>query len=185
MERKISDEISKIEEQFIERIADNMRTYGVSTTVGRVLGIIYTKRRPMTLEELSEDTGMSKTRMSQVVREMVSLNVADKVYEKGVRKDLYNVEQDYYQTFISIFSANWQAVVTKNKAVGKKLRSEIHQFLKDEQHRLTTEETEKLHSLLRESNNWLDYYEWIDRVIDFFESGDVFTHIPKPTDRGS
>ena len=82
------DTIKKMEEQFVDRIAENMRTYGVSTTVGRVLGIIYMNRKPMTLEALSDETGMSKTRMSQVVREMLSLNVAHKVFEKGVRKDL-------------------------------------------------------------------------------------------------
>src|SRR6478752_4753699 len=101
-----SEFLQKIEEQYIEGIADNMRTYGVSATVGRVLGVIYTNRRPMTLEELSAETGMSKTRMSQVVREMIDLNIASKAYEKGVRKDLYNVETDYYQTFISLFTSN-------------------------------------------------------------------------------
>lgn len=40
------------------------------STVGRVLGIIYMNRKPMTLTELSEAAGMSKTRMSQVVRDM-------------------------------------------------------------------------------------------------------------------
>ncbi len=99
-----------------------MNTYGISSTVGRVLGIIYMNRKPMTLNELSEETGMSKTRMSQVVREMLDLNIAEKVFEKGVRKDLYDVEQDYYQTFISLFTANWSKVVKKNRMIGKKIR---------------------------------------------------------------
>lgn len=59
-----------------------MNAFGLSSTVGRVLGIIHMNRKPMTLEELSEATGMSKTRMSQVVREMLDLNIAEKVYEK-------------------------------------------------------------------------------------------------------
>ena len=107
--------IEQMEEQFVEKIADNMHTYGVSTTVGRVLGIIYMNRKPMTLDELSVATGMSKTRMSQVVREMLDFNIAEKVFEKGVRKDLYNVERDYYQTFISLFTSNWRKVINKNK----------------------------------------------------------------------
>lgn len=59
-----------------------MRTFGVSETIGRVLGVIYMNREPMTLDQLSEATGMSKMRMSQVVREMIELNIAEKVFKK-------------------------------------------------------------------------------------------------------
>ncbi len=38
------DEIQHAEEQFVERIADNMNTFGVSSTLGRVLGTIYINR---------------------------------------------------------------------------------------------------------------------------------------------
>ncbi len=66
----------------LKKIADNMRTFGVSETIGRVLGVIYMNREPMTLDQLSEATGMSKMRMSQVVREMIELNIAEKVFKK-------------------------------------------------------------------------------------------------------
>ena len=82
----------------------------------------------MTLDELSEATGMGKTRMSQVVREMVDLNIAEKVFEKGIRKDLYNVEQDYYQTFISLFTSNWQKTIKKNRTFEKKLSVELKEY---------------------------------------------------------
>ncbi len=72
-------------------------------------------RKPMTLNELSEATGMSKTRMSQVVREMTDANLAEKVFEKGVRKDLYDVERDYYQTFISCLRQIGQRRSAKTK----------------------------------------------------------------------
>jgi HTH-type transcriptional regulator, osmoprotectant uptake regulator len=174
----LTKKMDDIEELIIEKIADNMRYYGVSPTVGRVLGIIYLKRKPMTLDELSVETGMSKTRMSQVVREMVDLNIADKVFEKGVRKDLYNVEQDYYQTFISLFTSNWQKVCKKNKIFGKKLTAELQEILNDEN---INEETEiKINEWLKEMKEWINYYSWLDQVVDFFDSGEIFKHIPKP-----
>ena len=63
-----------------------MHTFGMPATVGRILGIIYMNRKPMTLTELSEATGMSKTRMSQAVREMLDVNLAEKVFEKASAK---------------------------------------------------------------------------------------------------
>ncbi|KAB2334565.1 GbsR/MarR family transcriptional regulator [Cytobacillus depressus] len=170
--------IKHIEDQFIEKIAENMHAYGVSSTVGRVLGIIYINRKPMTLDELSAETGMSKTRMSQVVREMVDLNIADKVFEKGVRKDLYNVEQDYYQTFISLFTSNWRKTINRNKSFEKKLSVELNDILENS---VIDDETEqKINTLLKETKEWLDYYQWLSRLVEFFDSGEIFKHVPKP-----
>nr|WP_124050101.1 GbsR/MarR family transcriptional regulator [Priestia endophytica] len=170
--------IEQMEEQFVEKIADNMHTYGVSTTVGRVLGIIYMNRKPMTLDELSVATGMSKTRMSQVVREMLDFNIAEKVFEKGVRKDLYNVERDYYQTFISLFTSNWRKVINKNKMFEKKLKQEIVELMENDE--LPQETEQKINELLKETKEWLDYYQWLSRLVEFFESGEIFKHVPKP-----
>lgn len=177
MEDASTKKLNQIEDKFIDNIADNMRTYGISPTVGLVLGIIYINRRPMTLDELSQETGMSKTRMSQVVREMVDHNIAEKVFEKGVRKDIYNVEQDYYQTFISLFTSSWQKVIKKNKRSGKKMFAELESLQKEGD---LNEETEaKINDLLKETKEWLDYYDWLNRLVEFFDSGEVFEHVPK------
>ncbi|WP_257350841.1 GbsR/MarR family transcriptional regulator [Pseudalkalibacillus decolorationis] len=179
MEGKTFDKLRKAEDQFVEKIADNMQTFGVSSTVGRVLGTIYMNREPMTLDELSENLGMSKTRMSQVVREMLDLNIAEKVFERGVRKDLYNVERDYYQTFISLFTSNWHKAINKSKMFEQKLHRELVDLQEDE---MVNEEMEqKINELLIETKEWVEYYHWISRLIDFFESGEIFEHVPKHT----
>ncbi|NRG47834.1 GbsR/MarR family transcriptional regulator [Bacillus sp. CRN 9] len=169
--------LNQTEEFFVDKIAENMSTYGVSTTVGRVLGIIYMNRKPMTLNELSEATGMSKTRMSQAVREMLELNIAEKVFEKGVRRDLYNVEQDYYQTFVSLFTSNWQKAINKNKLFEKKVKTELLLLL--EQETLSADDEQKVNDLLKEAKEWVEYYQWLARLVEFFESGEIFNHVPK------
>ena len=52
MDGEIQEKLAEIEELFIENISENMRTYGIPTTVGRVLGIIYMNRAPMTFESI-------------------------------------------------------------------------------------------------------------------------------------
>lgn len=175
------EKVTEAKEQFIEKIADNMHIFGVPMTVGRVLGIIYMNRKPMTLDELSEATGMSKTRMSQVVREMIDLNIAEKVFEKGVRKDLYNVEQDHYQTFISLISSNWRKAVAKGKNFEQRWRQEISEIKSAES--LNEQLEEDINKLLKETKLWLEYYDWIGRLVDFFESGEIFNHVPKQSSK--
>lgn len=180
---KLPYQFEEVEHQFIEKIADNMHTFGVSETVGRVLGIIYMNRGPMTLDELSEATGMSKMRMSQVVREMIELNIAEKVFKKGVRKDLIGVERDYYQTFIALFTSNWQRAVSKSRKFEQSLRKQLQSLKSQSENEHLDEETEeKLNELLKETKLWVDYYDWISRLIDFFESGEIFNHVPKYTE---
>ncbi|GGB38451.1 GbsR/MarR family transcriptional regulator [Virgibacillus dakarensis] len=177
------DKIMDVKTQFIDKIADNMNSFGVSTSVGRVLGIIYMQRAPMTLDELSAETGMSKTRMSQVVREMIDLNIAERVFRKGVRKDLYQVEQDYYQTFVSLFTATWHKAINKSKHFEKKLQTKL-MYLQDKRD-LTEEEEQEVNEILAEIREWMDYYDWIRRLTAFFESGEIFNHVPKNNQGGN
>ncbi|WP_077328573.1 GbsR/MarR family transcriptional regulator [Virgibacillus siamensis] len=170
--------IDGVRAQFVEKIMDNMHAFGVSPTVGRVLGIIYMHREPMTLDELSAETGMSKTRMSQVVREMMELNIAERVFKKGVRKDLYQVEQDYYETFISLFTSTWQKAIKRNKQFEQKLMTKLNE-LQQQGKKLTPAKEQIINELLEEAHEWTNYYDWIDRLIVFFESGEIFKYIPK------
>lgn len=172
----VEKRLKESKSQFVEKIADNMQAFGVSETIGRVLGIIYMNREPMTLDQLSEATGMSKMRMSQVVREMIELNIAKKVFRKGVRKDLIQVEDDYYQTFISLFTSNWQRAVTKSRSFERRLQTNLDAIELDDS--LSKEVIETKEELALETKEWSDYYDWINRLIEFFESGEVFEHVP-------
>lgn len=175
-----SKRLMQAQDQFIEKIADNMRMFNVSATVGRVLGIIYMNREPMTLDQLSEASGMSKTRMSQVVREMTDLNIAERVFEKGVRKDLYDVEQDYFQTFISLISSNWRDAVHKSKLIEQRWAQNMMEAKREDS--LNKEEDAEVDAFIEETRAWSEYYDWISRLVDFFESGEVFKHVPKQAD---
>ncbi|GAA0440448.1 MAG: GbsR/MarR family transcriptional regulator [Bacillota bacterium] len=172
-----TEQIENVKTQFIEKITDNMNAFGVSTSVGRVLGIIYMNREPMTLDELSAETGMSKTRMSQVVREMIDMNIAERVFKKGVRKDLYQVEEDYYQTFISLFIFTWQKAINRSRNFEQRLIQKLDTLQQEAD--VTAENEQAINELLHEIREWMDYYDWIQRVTEFFASGEIFEHVPK------
>jgi DNA-binding transcriptional regulator GbsR (MarR family) len=141
------------------------------------MGTMYYNRKPMTLDEMTEELGMSKTRMSQAVRELTDLNLAEKVYEKGVRKDIYNVEQDYYQTFISLFSSNWRKGISMNQSLQQKIIAELNEIIDDEN---TDDETiEKAKEYLEETKQVLGFYDWLTRLVEHFESHEIFKAVPK------
>lgn len=172
-----NEKIAEIETDFVDKIADNMHAFGVQGSLGFVLGTIYMNREPMTLDGLAEATGMSKTRMSQIVREMIDMNIAERVFKKGVRKDLYQVENDYYDTFVSIFTSNWRKAIDRNRHFEQRIQKKIAQLRETPD--LTSENEQMINELLEELHEWTAYYDWINRVNEFFESGEVFKHVPK------
>ncbi|WP_252315817.1 GbsR/MarR family transcriptional regulator [Sinobaca sp. H24] len=178
-ETELLSQLSETERQIGDRISDNMSTFGVSSTIGRLLGIIYMNREPMTLDDLAEATGMSKTRMSQVMREMMALNIAEKEHIKGSRKEHYNVENDYVQTFISLFTTNWREVISKNRMFAKKLQQEINEIEKANNGSPAVEA--KVKELRTELTKWIAYYNWINNLVEFFESGAIFEAVPVET----
>jgi DNA-binding transcriptional regulator GbsR (MarR family) len=167
--------------RIIEQIAANMKLYGVPSTVGRLMGTLYYNRKPMTLDDMTEELGMSKTRMSQAVRELLDLQLAEKIFEKGARKDIYDVEQDYYQTFISLFSSNWRKGISMNRSFQRKLIAELKQIINDENENAETKE--KAQEYLDESNDVLNFYNWLNRLVELFESHEIFDYIPKTEDQ--
>jgi DNA-binding transcriptional regulator GbsR (MarR family) len=175
---KITDErLKNIHDRIIDQIGANMKLYGFSETVGRLMGTIHYNRKPMTLDEMKEELDMSKMRMSSAVRELMDAGLAGKVFEKGVRKDLYVVEQDYYQTFIRLFCTNWRKGIGMNRASSLKNTADLEEIIQDEN---TDEHTRKMATeYLEELKKVLDYYDWLSRVVEFFETHEIFKYVPK------
>lgn len=80
------ERLDKARERVIETISQNMNLYGITPSVGRLYGLLYFQAVPMTLDEMKEELGMSKTSMSTSVRNLLELKMVEKVWRKGSRK---------------------------------------------------------------------------------------------------
>lgn len=170
-------QLEKARERVIESIAQNMNLYGITPSIGRLYGLLFFHDDPMTLDDMKENLGMSKTSMSTSVRSLMELKIVEKVWKKGVRKDLYTVTDDPYQTFIDLFTIKWRKGISMNIA-------SIERSIKELQ-RLTEEETtsDEIKTLAKKDIDKLEetvsYYHWLNRLVDSFETQDIFKYIPK------
>jgi DNA-binding transcriptional regulator GbsR (MarR family) len=169
--------IQKARKRIIESIGNNMDLYGITQSIGHLYGLLFFQNKPMTLDEMGEAMEMSKTSMSTGVRTLVDLKMVNKVWGKGSRKDLYEVEMDWFQTFADYFSLKWRKALEINMSSLRKSKSELshlyNQFPDDAplQAELQTD--------LDKINEAIRYYMWLDRLIDSFETGDIFKLVPK------
>lgn len=169
--------IQKSRKRVIEAIGNNMDLYGITLSTGLLYGLMLFHNKPMTLDAMGQAMEMSKTSMSTGIRTLVDLKMVNKVWEKGSRKDQYEVETDWYQNFADYFGIKWRKAVEINIHALRKSLSELEQLSNDYR------EDAALQSCIAIDSDKLtqaiEYYQWLDRFIDVLESGEIFKLVPK------
>ncbi|MBD2844852.1 GbsR/MarR family transcriptional regulator [Paenibacillus sp. IB182496] len=173
--------IRKSRRRVMDSIGNNMDLYGVTLSIGHLYGNIYFHDGPVTLDEMREVMGMSKTSMSTGMRTLIDLKMVNKVWEKGSRKDLYEVETDWHQNFVDYFVIKWRKSMEVNIASLNKSTADIHKL------RAADPDNEALIAQtdfdLARMQHAVQYYKWLSRFIDALESGEIFKWIPKEDEK--
>ncbi|WP_256759387.1 GbsR/MarR family transcriptional regulator [Cohnella sp. WQ 127256] len=172
--------LEKSRRRVMDSIGNNMDLYGVTLSIGHLYGNMYFHDGPVTLDDMGEKMGMSKTSISTGMRTLVDLKMIGKIWGKGSRKDLYEVEPDWHQNFIDYFSIKWRKSLELNISSLNKSLAEIRTL------RESNIDNEQLVSQtdfdIQKMTQALHYYRWLARFIDALESGEIFNWIPKEED---
>lgn len=171
--------VLRIRKRVIEAIGRNMDLYGVTLSTGHLYGLLFFADKPMTLDDMGREMEMSKTSMSTGVRTLLDLKMVNKVWSKGSRKDLYEVEYDWHQTFTDYFVIKWRKAVESNLQVLRKSVDELNRLIADLDEQA---DAELLHILKEDKHKVLQaeaYYKWLDRLIDTMEDEEIYKLVPK------
>lgn len=174
------EEYDKTIEKFIQVIAKNMNLYGITPSIGRLYGVLYFAEEPMTLDDMRDALSMSKTSMSTGVRTLTDMNMVESVFRRGIRKDLYQAEEDWYKSFTTLFGTRWRKTTESNLEEAKEtLENLTHLFeeTNDEMLKLKIQED------LKKLEYAMGYYQWLLNFIKVVETGEIFKLIPKSNDQ--
>jgi DNA-binding transcriptional regulator GbsR (MarR family) len=176
------ERLDKARERIIETIAHNIHLYGLTPSAGRQYGTMYFHNEPLTLDEMTEELGMSKTSMSTSVRALSDLKLVERAWKRGVRKDLYQVTDDWHQSFIDLFSIKWRRSVSLHSVAVRRSLAELVELVDDPE--INDEVKQEANADIEKLLYMRDYYEWLDRLVDAFEDHDIFNLVPikKPND---
>ncbi len=165
-----------IKDEFVQSIAKNMSLYGITPSVGRVYGSLYFAEEPMTLDDLREAVGMSKTSMSTGVRSLADMQMVQPVFRRGVRKDLYSTEPDWHKSFMTLFTQKWKKATETNVEEAEDTIEKLQQLLSNTtNHDLRTEIQQAVFKIEAAE----EYYDWLLRFVDVMESGEIYNLVPK------
>ncbi|WP_164669575.1 GbsR/MarR family transcriptional regulator [Virgibacillus doumboii] len=107
--------------------AKTIEMFGLTPLEARLFVYLYIKDKPMTLDEMSEALGKSKTSMSTSSRNLSDLNLVTRVWKKGVRKDLYEGNSQLYKSFMNTYTNKWIDAVDHQKDSLEEVRKELEQ----------------------------------------------------------
>ncbi|TQS76597.1 GbsR/MarR family transcriptional regulator [Ornithinibacillus gellani] len=166
----------EIIDHFIQAIAKNMNLYGLTSSIGRLYGVLYFSDEPMTLDQMRDALEMSKTSMSTGVRTLMDMKMAESTFKKGIRKDLYQSEEDWYKSFTSLFGNRWRHYTETNIEEAEEAIHELTKISASASDETLKQKIENDISRLHYAKN---YYTWLMKFIHTIESGKIFELIPK------
>ncbi|MDC3417282.1 GbsR/MarR family transcriptional regulator [Aquibacillus salsiterrae] len=170
------NEYEEIIEKFVQVIAKNMNLYGITPSVGRLYGALYFNDGPMTLDEMTKALEMSKTSMSTGVRSLSEMKMVEPAFKKGVRKDLYKSEEDWYKSFTSLFGNRWKNQTETNIEEAEEAILDLEEIKSKTSDQALKDKIDLDIERLDYAKN---YYRWLMRFIQVVESGGIFKYVPR------
>ena len=91
----MSNDSGKDERRFVEDVARLLTPWGVPPVAARLYGHLLLSSRPVSLDEITEALGISKSSASVAARLLESYRLAHRHSEPGTKRALYSVADDY------------------------------------------------------------------------------------------
>jgi DNA-binding transcriptional regulator GbsR (MarR family) len=114
----MSDRSAQIKDSFVEALSQISRFWGFPRGVGAVFAVLYLAPNPLSLDDIVQQSGLTKGAVSTDVRSLARMGLVHRSSRIGDRKDYYTAETDFYKAIRSIlgerqnveFSRSIQAV---------------------------------------------------------------------------
>ncbi|WP_430789724.1 choline uptake/conversion transcriptional regulator CudC [Virgibacillus flavescens] len=173
---KAKEKIDQAESMMVNTISETMDLYGVTPSVGRLYATMYFKHQPLTLDEMKEALGMSKPSMSTSVRKLQEINIVQKVWQKGSRKDTFMAEKNFFNYFSQFYGMKWEREVSMFMVSIKKAKEQLNEVIENSE----TDETllERARLDYQQLDDAMIYYKWLDKLTKLTKSGEIFDYIP-------
>lgn len=98
----MSNQLTQIKQIFIEGLSQISKFWGLPKGMGAIFAVLYLSPCPLSLDELVQQTGLTKGAISTNVRALARMGLVRPSTKLGDRKDYYEAETDFYKSIRSI-----------------------------------------------------------------------------------
>ena len=98
----MSESLPQIKNEFVEGLSQISRFWGFPKGMGAIFAVLYLSPAPLPLDDIVEQTGLTKGAVSTEVRALARLGLVHRSSKLADRKDYYEAETDFYKSIRSI-----------------------------------------------------------------------------------
>lgn len=81
--------------KFIEAAGHTTQSFGLGRIIGHIFALLYLSPKPLCLDEIVKELGVSKASVSLAVRQLERWSALRRIWVKGDRKDYYEAETEF------------------------------------------------------------------------------------------
>jgi HTH-type transcriptional regulator, glycine betaine synthesis regulator len=101
--------LTQLKQDFTEGLSQISRFWGFPKGMGAIFAVLYLSPAPLSLDEITAQTGLTKGAISTEVRALARLGLVHRSSKLADRKDYYEAEVDFYQSIRSILKERQNA----------------------------------------------------------------------------
>ena len=120
----MAKKLSQVKQDFTEGLSQISRFWGFPKGMGAIFAVLYISPIPLSLDEIVEQTGLTKGAISTEVRTLARMGLVHRSSKLADRKDYYEAENDFYKSIRSILKER------QNSEFDRALRS-VQETLKE------------------------------------------------------
>ena len=98
----MTTQLPQLKQDFTESLSQISRFWGFPKGMGAIFAVLYLSPSPLSLDEIVQETGLTKGAVSTEVRALARMGLVHRSSKLADRKDYYEAESDFYQSIRSI-----------------------------------------------------------------------------------
>jgi DNA-binding transcriptional regulator GbsR (MarR family) len=98
----MTTKLSQLKQNFTEGLSQISRFWGFPKGMGAIFAVLYISPTPLSLDEIVQQTGLTKGAISTEVRTLARMGLVHRSSRLADRKDYYEAESDFYKSIRSI-----------------------------------------------------------------------------------
>ena len=98
----MTTQLTQLKQDFTEGLSQISRFWGFPKGMGAIFAVLYLSPTPLSLDEIVQETGLTKGAISTEVRTLARMGLVHRSSKLADRKDYYEAEDDFYKSIRSI-----------------------------------------------------------------------------------
>jgi len=125
----MSEELTQLKQDFTEGLSQISKFWGFPKGMGAIFAVLYLSPDALSLDELVEQTGLTKGAISTNVRALARMGLVRPSTKLGDRKDYYEAETDFYKSIRAIIkerqNSEFDSAVQSVRETLEKLEADV------------------------------------------------------------